>query len=68
MSTPALPERRYLSLRSAAEQVDLSTDYVRNAVQKRQLPAKRAGNAIRIREDHLIEWMDAQPDAYPESA
>lgn len=45
-----------LSVKSAAAELDVSTDVIYEAVHKQKLPAYRVGRAIRIEKDDLMEW------------
>lgn len=45
-----------LSVKSAAAELDVSTDVIYEAVHKQKLPAYRVGRAIRIEHGDLMEW------------
>lgn len=45
-----------LSVKSAAAELDVSTDVIYEAVHKQKLPAYRVGRAIRIEKSDLMEW------------
>ena len=62
--------RLLLSLAEAAESVGMSVDTIRRAIKATDptkfphpLPAKRAGNAHRIRAVDLAAWVDQLPDS-----
>lgn len=52
-----------VSIKTAAERVELSQDSIRTAINKQQLPAKRVGRVLRIRVTDLEAWFDGLDDS-----
>lgn len=48
--------QRAYSVRRAADDYDLSETTIRDAINRQELPAYRAGRAIRIAADDLEQW------------
>lgn len=46
-----------VSVKTASQMTEISDTYIRDAINKQQLPAHRVGRAIRIRVDDLDQWL-----------
>lgn len=46
------------SVRTAAQEYEVSETTIRDAINKQQLPAHRVGRAIRISRDDLKQWFE----------
>ena len=57
MSTPLT-----VTIAGAAQATGLSSDFIRDAVNKSELPAKRAGRRIIIRWADLQQWVNSRED------
>ena len=55
--------RRAVSIRTAAEMYDVSTDMIRAAIRSGDLDGKKAGSRWLIPLEALTRWFDALPEA-----
>ena len=60
-----MTERLAVGVKTAAAMYEVGEDTIRGAINRRELPAKRIGRALRIDVSALREWFDALSDASP---
>ena len=62
-ATPTTTARRAVSIRTAAEMYDVSTDTIRAAIHSGDLDGKKAGTRWLIPLAALTRWFDSLPEA-----